>query len=107
MVKINYKVKTLNMISYLSSDQIFINYTEEGHRFKIGTILRRKTCCLESFDIINEKDEVIYTITQSFVHSCKISYKFNCTDCQNIDFEVLSNTGQFLSKIEKVKKIAF
>ena len=35
MVKINYKVKTLNMISYLSSDQIFINYTEEGHRFNL------------------------------------------------------------------------
>ena len=61
-----------------------------------------KTCCIENFSIINEKDQILYSISQSISNSCKMSYKLNCENCQNIDFEVYSHSGQFLSKLKKV-----
>lgn len=89
-----------------SSDQILINYTEEGHKFKIGIIECQRNCCGDSFVIVNERNQVIFSITQTASNGCKISCKFNCEDCQNVDFEILSDAGKFLSKFKKVNLIS-
>lgn len=87
----------------LSADQIYIYYTEEGHKIKIGRIELQSSCFGDSFLVSNDKEQPIYKITQNSANSLKILCKCQCEDCQLVDFQIFSTSDQLLSKLEKVK----
>lgn len=89
---------------YSGSDQISIYYTEEGHKIKIGKIESNTSFIGESILIVNDKDQILYKISQSTSESCKMGCKCNFEAFQEINFEIFSNTSN--GKLANIKKVS-